>query len=551
MALVKAEEVSAGFAGLNNLNSLRQVGLMLALAASIALGITVATWSWKPNYGVLYGALEEQDVSTVMDALRQSGIDAKLDETTGAVLVPSAQVHDARIKMAAQGLPKGISAGFDSLDEKNSFGVSQFMETARYQRALEVELARSVMSLSSVKSARVHLAIPRQSVFVRNRKKASASVVVNLYPGRSLEAGQVAAVVHMVSSSVPNLDTAEVTVVDQKGKLLTNGESDRQLAMTGAQFEYTQRLENSLTQRIERILEPLLGSESIRAQVTADIDFTMTEQTQESFNPDAPALRSDQTVEELTMGSMEGGIPGALSNQPPGAAAAPETVNGEGINGANGNNGEGTPSRNHRRAIRNFELDKTISHTRTSMGRLHRLSVAVVVDDKLTVNETGEELRLPRTPEELTRLTELVKKAVGFNAQRGDTVNVMNSSFTVPPAPEPLPEVPVWEQAWAQDLLKKILGAGLVLVLFFGVLKPVMRSLAKQAEVTQAAAIKAAGEEEALAEDKLSIAQGEALPALGGPGNYEQNMATANRAVEQDPKLVAQVVKNWVTADGG
>jgi flagellar M-ring protein FliF len=277
----------------------------------------------------------------------------------------------------------------------------------------------------------------------------------------------------------------------------------------------------------------------------------MTEQTQESFNPDAPALRSDQTVEELTMGSMEGGIPGALSNQPPGAATAPETVNGEGINGANGNNGEGTPSRNHRRAIRNFELDKTISHTRTSMGRLHRLSVAVVVDDKLSINEAGEELRLPRTPEELTRLTELVKKAVGFNAQRGDTVNVMNSSFTVPPAPEPLPEVPVWEQAWAQDLLKKILGAGLVLVLFFGVLKPVMRSLAKQAEVTQAAAIKAAGEEEALAEDKLSIAQGEALPALGGPGNYEQNMATANRAVEQDPKLVAQVVKNWVTADGG
>ena len=541
MALVKAEEVSAGFNGLSSLTAVRQIGLLIALAVSIALGFSVVLWLKTPEYGVLYGGLEEQDVSSVMDALRQNGIDAKLDNGSGAILVPGDKVQDARIKMASMGLPKGVSAGFAALDETNSFGVSQFMENARFQHALETELARTVTSLSSVKSARVHLAIPRQSVFVRNRKKSSASVVVNLFPGRSLEPGQVAAIVHMVSSSVPNLETSQVTVVDQKGKLLTNGESDRQMAMSTAQFEYTQRVENSLTQRIERLLEPLLGIDAVRAQVTADIDFTMTEQTQEIYDPDSAVLRSNQTTEEQTVGSINGGIPGALSNQPPAAATAPETAT------AGGEAGSG-PGSSHRREIRNYELDKTISHTRMSMGRLHRLSVAVVVDDKVIVDEGGNNVRVLRTPEELDRLTELVKKAVGFNAQRGDSVSVMNSSFTVPPAPEPLPEVPIWEEVWVQDLVKKLLGAALVLVLFFGVLKPVMKSLAKQSTVIAEA--KAKKESDNMAEDQLSLGQSEAIPALGGPGNYEQNYATAVKAVEQDPKLVAQVVKNWVASDG-
>lgn len=536
MALVKAEEMSAGFNGLNNLNSLRQVGLLIGLAASVAIGVTVVLWSWGPSYGVLYGALEDQDVSAVMDALLQNGIEAKLDQSTGAVLVPSSKIHDARIQLASQGLPKGISAGFDALDEKNNFGVSQFMESARYQHALEIELARTVTSLSSVKNTRVHLAIPKQSVFVRNRKKSSASVVVNLFPGRLLEPGQVSAIVHMVSSSVPNLEAAQVTVVDQKGKLLTNGETDREMAMSGAQFEYTQRLENSLSKRIVHLLEPLLGSEAVRAQVTADMDFTVTEQTQESFNPDATVLRSDQVTEERSNGSVTGGIPGALSNQPPGAGVAPETAGGDAA-GA-----KGAPSRSHRREIRNFELDKTISHTRFGKGRLHRLSVAVVVDDKLTIAEDGQVTRIQRTPEELERLTGLVKEAVGFNVQRGDSVNVMNAPFTVPPAVEPLPEVPIWEQGWAQDILKKVLGALLVLVLFFGVLKPVMKSLAKQAGTIKRIAQE--GDQ-----DTANMVSKAEIPSLGGPGNYDDNMKVATQAVEQDPKLVAQVVKNWVAAD--
>ncbi len=547
MALVKAEEMSAGLAGLGGLSTLRQIGIMLGLAASLAIGVTVGLWSWAPSYGVLYGALEEQDVSAVLDALRSNGIKAKLDNTTGAVLVPAKDVYEARIKLASMNLPKGVSAGFDALDEKNGFGVSQFMERARFHRALEVELGRTVSSLSNVKNARVHLAMPRQSVFVRNRKKASASVTVNLFPGRSLEPGQVAAIVHMVSSSVPNLGTAQVTVVDQTGKLLTNGQTDRQMAMSGAQFEYTQRIERSLTERIERILEPMLGAEAVRAQVTADIDFTISEQTQESFNPDTPSLRSNQlTLEQSSGGGIEGGIPGALSNQPPGAARAPETLPGVGAT-----EGVAPPmGRTNRREIKNFELDKTISHTRFAPGRLHRLSVAVLVDDKVTVDDSGVVTRRQRTPEELDRLTGLVREAVGFNAQRGDSVNVMNSAFTVPVAEEPLPETPIWEQAWVQDLVKKLLGAILVLVIFFGVLKPVLKSLASQPAAL--AAIQAKGKEEAaMAEDRLTLESGGGVPAIGGPGSYEQNMVTANKAVEQDPKLVAQVVKNWVASDGG
>ncbi len=549
MALVKAEEMSASFSGLNGLDALRQIGLMIGLAASVAIGVTVVLWSWTPNYGVLYGALAEQDVGTVLDALRQSGIDAKLDETSGAVLVPAAKIHSARIKLAAMGLPKGVSAGFEALDKKNTFGISQFMEKARHQRALEIELARTVQSLRSVQSARVHLALPRQSVFVRNRQKARASVVVDLYPGRVLEKGQVTAIVHMVSSSVPNLETDRVTVVDQKGNLLTRGDMDKRLALSNSQFEYTRRLEKSYIERIEGILGPLLGNNALRAQVTADLDFTASEQTQERYSPDTSVLRSNQMTEERSSGSAaDGGIPGALSNQPPGLAQAPEIL----PPGDAGVMAPATPTHSRRREIRNFELDKTISHTRYAMGNLRRLSVAVVVDDRVAVDEAGQMTRQQRSPEELERMIELVKKAVGFNAERGDSVNVINSAFTLPVEPEPLPAMPIWEQPWAQDLVKKGVGGLLVLLLIFGVLKPVMKSLAApRVQELMAADEEGDGAAEGIAEDTVSLSQEAVQPALGGPpGSYEQNLATANAAIEQDPKLVAQVVKNWVKQDG-
>lgn len=545
MALVKAEEMGASFTGMSSLNGLRQIGLLIGLAASVALGASVFWWSFMPSYGVLYGSLEESDVNTVIEALRQNNIEAKLDDNTGAVLVPAKDIHEARIKMASMGLPKGISAGFDDLDKKNNFGVSQFMETARYQHALEVELARTIMSINTVKSARVHLAIPHQSVFVRNREPTRASVVVSLYPGRLMESGQVAAIAHMVSSSVPNLAADQVTVVDQKGMLLTNSATDKQMALNSAQFDYTQRIEKSYIERIQSILEPLLGPEAVRAQVTADIDFTLSEQTQELYNPDSAALRSNQTTEERSNGSLDGGVPGALSNQPPGAATAPETTGGA----ANNTNAAGEPSSSRKREIRNFELDKTVSHTRYSMGNVRRLSVAVVVDDNVTAGEGGAATRLPRTPEELDRMTDLVKKAVGFNAQRGDSVNVINSSFTVPAEPEPLPEVPIWEQAWLQDLVKKVIGGGLALMLVMGMLR-VMKSLAKPVMIAKQAAPKSQETESEMGEDTLSLTNATSAPALGGPKGYDQKLATATKVVEQDPKLVAQVVKNWVASDG-
>lgn len=540
MALVKAEDVSAGFTGLSGLHAFRQIGIMLGLAASVALGVTVVLWSWAPSFGVLYGALEEQDVSTVLDALHQNGFEAKLDQSTGAILVPTSSIQDARIKLSSMGLPKGVSAGFDALDEKSNFGISQFMEKARYQRALEIELARTISSLSNVKNARVHLAVPQQSVFVRNRKKASASVVVNLFPGRSLEDGQVASIMHMISSSVPDLDTSNVTIVDQKGNLLTRGESNQQMEKTGAQFEYASRLESSYIERIERLLAPILGSESVRAQVTANIDFTASEQTQESFNPDTPALRSNQTMVEQSSGSISGGIPGALSNQPPGAASAPEVAGGT-IEGE-----PATPISSHRKETKNYELDKTISHTQFSMGRLRRLSVAVVVDDTVITAADGSVMRMQRSPEELDRLSNLVKEAVGFNAQRGDTLNIMNSSFIVPIIPEALPEVPIWEQGWAQDIVKKSLGALLVIMMLFGVLKPILKQLATQSKFMPAAALP--GSDRAMSDDLVTLG---AAQAIAPPSSYEQNLITATNAVTQDPKLVAQVVKNWVASDGG
>lgn len=550
MALVKAEEMNASMSGLGGLNALRQIGLMVGLAASVAIGVTVVLWSWSPNYGVLYGSLAEQDTGTILDALRQNGIEAKLDEGSGAILVPSKDIHSARIKMAAMGLPKGISAGFADLDKKNSFGISQFMEKARYQRALEIELARTVQSLSSVQSARVHLAVPRQSVFVRNRQKARASVVVSLFPGRVMEEGQVTAIVHMVSSSVPNLETDRVTVVDQKGKLLTKGGANSLLARSNTQFDYTRRLEQSYIERIEDILGPILGRSSLRAQVTADLDFTTSEQTQETYNPDSAVLRSNQVTEQQSTGGVDGGIPGALSNQPPGAGQAPETLPQGGEAGAVAG---AAPTSSRRREISNFELDKTISHTRYASGNLRRLSVAVVVDDHVTVDEAGVVTRQQRTPEELARMTELVKEAVGFDAERGDSVKVINSAFTVAAEPEPLPEVPIWEQAWLMDLVKKGVGGLLVLALIFGVLKPVMKSLAAPQALALAEGDTAAdqSEDDDIADDTVTLGQPAAAAAIGGPpGSYEQNLATANAAVEQDPKLVAQVVKNWVKADG-
>jgi len=455
------------------------------------------------------------------------------------------------MELAKEGLPEGNAMGFEMLQKDQGFGTSQFIETARYQRALEGELGRTISTLRNIESARIHLAIPKRSVFLRDRANPTASVMINLNSGRSLDEEQVAAIVHLVSSSVPHLEPEKVTIVDQRGNLLSNGSNSSEMAPSSSQFAYTRKLEKTYTDRIRDLLGPIVGAGHIRATVNADLDFTATELTQESYNPDLPALRSEQTSEDISRDSAgASGIPGALSNQPPAAATLQDPnapVGGAGAAGVSGNTSK--------HSVRNYELDKTISHTRLATGKIHRLSIAVVLDNKQELDGNDELVSKPWSADELDRFTNLIKESVGFDGQRGDTVNVINVSFIPPAEPEPVPELSLMEQPWIWDVAKQAAGALGLLIVVFGVLKPVMRSLAEKGEqvgqqqAALAAAAAAGGGVGGVGQDQLSLSGG--TPQLAAPqGGYEQNLETAKSVVNDDPKRVAQVVKNWVGEDG-
>lgn len=519
----------------------RQLGVIIAIAVAVAVGGVVALWSSTPNYSLLYGSLAQNDAADVVAALQQSNIEYKVDETTGAVMIPTKDLHEARLKLAGQGLPRGDSLGFELLQQDTGFGTSRLVEAARHQRAQEGELARTIATLGGVQTARVHLATPKQSVFVRKRKKTSASVAVKLFPGRVLEKGQVAAIVHLVASSVPELETEHVTVVDHKGNLLSGQGDGKEMMLTTNQFEFTKKLEEHYRERVESILAPMLGVDSVRAQVTADIDFTVTEQTQELFNPEKSAVRSEQVNEEKSSLSAVQGVPGALSNQPPGGGVAPERV-GQTL----GDERNPTqPLSSTLQSTRNFELDKTISHTRLSSGNLRRLSVAVVVDDppqaaakKGKKAEEGAE-RLQRTPEELEYITQLVQEAIGFDTERGDTVRVINAPFRAQPELAPLPDQPIWEKAWVWDLGRMLGGGALVLVLVFVVLLPTIKRLLTMPEQV------------AMPMPTPQLEEQEQAVKLPGRGGYENTLEAARGIVQEDPKRVAQVVRRWVSEDAG
>jgi flagellar M-ring protein FliF len=417
-------------------------------------------------------------------------------------------------------------------------------------------LARTISTLTNVETARVHLALPKQSVFVRKRKQPSASVVLKLFNGRSLEQQQVDAIVHLVAASIPELEAGKVTVVDHKGRLLSQPQADRNMKLSATQFEYTQKVEAHYRDRVVELLAPILGADSIQAQVTADIDFTVTEQTQERYNPDQPALRSEQVNEQASRVGAVQGVPGALTNQPPAAGVAPEEANGE-----EGTGPDGAPLNTTRQATRNFELDRVVSHTRQSPASIRRLSVAVVVDDVVEPGPDGAMLRRERTPEEIERITALVREAVGFDVRRGDSVRVINSSFMVPEPPAALPELPIWEQAWVWDLAKQVGGALVVLLLIFGVLRPTLKRLTATptGELPEGAALAVAGGEAGGAALPAGEAGGEGRPAaigadgkpiqLSGPAAYEDTMEAARKLVDNDPKRVAQLVKTWIAED--
>ncbi|MEQ1636254.1 MAG: flagellar basal-body MS-ring/collar protein FliF [Methylococcales bacterium] len=536
----------------------RQLGVMLGLAVSVAIGVAVVMWSQAPTYDVLMSGMTESDSAEMIEALKKSGVEYKIDAGSGAILVPPNKIRELKLQLAAQGLPKATSSGYDLLDKEAGFGSSKGVEQMRFQRALEGEIARTIMTIQSVKSARVLLALPKQSVFVREHKKPSASVVVNLYQGRSLEKGQVESIVHLVSSSVALLEPEQVTVVDQRGNLLNSKENAADSFLSSKQFDYKRNLEDHLMERIGNILTPLVGSESMRTQVSADVDFTVTEQTQEKFNPDGSVLRSEQINDAKNELSTTQGVPGALSNQPPAAGQAPENAKPDPSKPA----ATTTPTSENKSATRNFELDKTITHSRLAAGELKRLSVAVVVDNKRLVQD-DQAISLAYSQEEINRFTDLVKQAVGFNAERGDQVTVTNSAFRAIEEMEALPAVPLWEQTWFMDLMKQVAAALVVLFLVFGVLRPTMRGLVGRSEVAK----KSSSPEAAVQLDEAGNPT--AYPALVNDGNeqlglpndignllrldapqsYEKRLEYVRKLADEDPQLVAQVIKSWIKDD--
>lgn len=534
----------------------RQIAVMVGIAASVAIGVAVVLWSQTPSYSLLFGNLGQKDAMEIAQSLQQSGIDYQVDQSTGAIMVSTANLQEARMKLAGQGLPHSDSLGFELLQQDTGFGTSRLIENARYHRAIEGELARSIMTLANVESARVHLATPKQSVFIRKRKVPSASVVVKLYSGRNLEQSQVEAITHLVASSVPELDVQNVAVVDHKGRLLSRKDDSIQMSLSTSQFEYSRELESHFKQRVEDILAPLLGRENLRAEVTADIDFTVTEQTHENFNPDMSALRSEQFNEQQSNLSEIQGVPGALTNQPPAAGTAPEQGGGE------AGTDVVTPLNTSKQATRNYELDKTISHTRLPSSNLRRLSVAVVVNNRMVVDAEGNTRSVQRTPEEINRISNLVREAIGFNLSRGDSVQVINESFFTPVPPEPLPELAMWEESWFWDIVRQAGGWLLVLLLILVVLKPAMNRLTKpvRVEVSEAGAgVRGAGtagtegvegQLAGAAGGNFGLGMDEAMH-LPGPGSYEKTVDAARQMIADDPKRVAQVVKRWIADDAG
>ncbi len=538
-------------AGFGSLGVVRQLGLMVGLAASVAIGFAIVLWSQKPEYSVLYSNIDFADANTAIDQLNLYSIPYTFDTSGRAILVPADRVHEARLKLAAEGFVADKTVGFELMDQSQGLASSQFLENARYRRGLEGELARTISSLLAVRSARVHLAIPKESVFIRDQRKPRASVFLELFSGRQLGADQVAAIANLVASSIAELDVRDVTVVDQRGRLLNTREKDQDVVLAARQLEYSRSVEETLLNRVNSMLQPIVGIDRFRAEVSADVDFTQVEQADETYNPDLPALRSEQVMQEnRASNTAAGGVPGALTNQPPGVANAPQVAQ----NGANGtasvagNTGTGS---SREQSVKNYELDRSVSYTRHQQGRVSRLTVAVVVDDIVTTDENGNQTRTVWAPEDLNRLRVLVENAVGYKAVRGDSVTVLNSSF-IEEAPVVVPEAAIWEQDWIWEVARQVAAAAFVLILVFGVLRPIMRSLADATSGGDFAAAGPAGDISAEL-DGLDDSHSDRV-TFGGSGgmmptpneSYDYQVNTIRSMVAEDPAKVAQAVKQWV-----
>lgn len=547
----------------NRLPTPHKVGLMVAVASVIALLVGGWLWVKEVPYGVVFSNLSEQDGGQIVATLQQQNIPYRISDNGSAILVPAGQVHDVRLRLATQGLPKGGLVGFEVM-ETQKLGISQFAEQINYQRALEGELARSIQSLAAVKSARVHLAIPKQTAFLRDEEKPSASVLLTLRYGQVLNNSQITGIIHLVSSSVPKLTLPQISVVDQEGNLLSKQfDAPKSPGLDARQIKYMREIEQDYIKRIEDILTPVVGSANVRAQVTVDIDFSQSEQVAEIYRPNPAtesAIRSQQSTESGDIKPAVGGVPGALTNQPPVPATAPITT--PAVPAA-----AGTAGPNYSKsATINYEVDKTVRHTRTQPAVIKRVSAAVVVNQRQGPEDkkTGKFQTVPRTEAEMKKMTSLVQETVGYSKERGDTVSVADVSF-VPPEKEVVPDIPIWKDpdaiALAREAGKWMAYALLVLLVWLKVFKPLLAPFAaEQAKAEEAAkaaeeaakAEEAAAEEAAKAEEEAKTeeaakaeeeAKAEAEEELSP---YVIKLRQVHDLARQDPKLVANIIKEWI-----
>ncbi|MBP3981255.1 flagellar M-ring protein FliF [Acidovorax sp. JG5] len=539
---------------LSALDRAQRMRLGVGVALLVAVAVAAIVLGRQPDYRVLFANLNDKDGGAIVAQLSQMNVPYKHADGGGAILIPADRVHDVRLRLATQGLPKGSVAGFE-LMESSKFGMTQFQERLNFQRGLEGELTRSIQALSSVQGARVHLALPNQNGFFREQQKPSASVLVSLHPGRVLDRAQLAGIVHLVASSVPELAPSAVSVLDDTGKLLSQSpDAASGTGVDAQQLLYVQQLEQQYTRRIMEILEPVVGRNNVKAQVSAEVDFTQTESTSEQHRPnlatDASAIRSQQVVESNGPqgGALPTGVPGAASNQPPAPSAAPINGANPPLAAANGQPQGALGAGGKRESTINYEVDKTVRVTRGGSGAVKRLSAAVVVNYQ-SAEDKGKTVAKALTPEQLEQMTALVRETIGFNKERGDSVNLMNTPFQVDVAP--VNDVPLWKQPEMLDLAKSfawpvgaVLFAALVLL---GLVRPALKGAARPRAIAVAGGTL----------DALEAEQPE-RPALPAPTRKDEllpvtpeqmQLEDARRLAKENPMAVANILKTWVNGD--
>ncbi|MBU9822024.1 MULTISPECIES: flagellar basal-body MS-ring/collar protein FliF [Rahnella] len=567
-AIAGAETSPNGLTALlNRLRANPKIPIAIAAAAALAIVVVMMLWAKQPTYKVLFSNLGDQDGGAIVTQLTQMNIPYQFSENGAALLIPADKVYETRLKLASAGLPKGGAVGFELMDQEK-FGISQFSEQINYQRALEGELSRTIETLGPVGSARVHLAIPKPSLFVREQKNPSASVTLNLQPGRALDDGQINAIVYMVSSSVSGLPPANVTVVDQSGHLLTQSDNNGR-DLNASQLKYANEVEGRLQRRIESILQPVVGNGNVHAQITAQIDYASREQTDENYQPNGTpekaAVRSRQlSTSDQIGGTAVGGVPGALSNQPAPAATAPVTNppaanNANGAQNQAGNNAQNNaqnntanrstvPSNSRRDETTNYEVDRTITHTQHSAGAVQRLSAAVVVNYQVGTDGKAK----PLTDEQLKKIDDLVREAMGFSQERGDTLNVVNTPFNE--AADDSGELPFWKQ---QAFFDQLLNAGrwlLVLIvawlLWRKMVRPMLRKQQAEKDAAAAAAIAAAmPQPEGSKPVKLSNDELEKRKRSQQRVSVEVQTQRVQELADKDPRIVALVIRQWMSTE--